>query len=77
MARRTLVSALWFAWIYLTGEVIWSIAATPRWLHAGLALGVALFVFADPLRQFHPHTQRANANADGAALPHEAQLLPR
>jgi hypothetical protein len=77
MARRTIVSALWFASIYLTGEVIWSVAATPRALNVILALGAAAFVFADPSRLFHPRPERAVAPVAPPALAPDARLVPR
>lgn len=77
MARRTLVSALWFASVFLACEVVWSIAATPRFLNSILALSVAAFVFVDPLRQFHSGTQRATATPIVLARQQDAQLISR
>ena len=78
MTRRTLVSALWFASVYLTGEVIWSIAATPRALNLILGLAVAAIVFADPLRLFHPAGERTTESSPTAiALTRDPQVAPR
>ena len=77
MARRTVVSALWFSSIYLAGEVIWSVAATPRALNLALALGAAAFVFVDPFRLFHPRAEREVAPALPPSLTPDAGLVPR
>lgn len=77
MARRTVVSALWFASIYLAGEVIWSVAATPRALNVILALGAAAVVFVDPFRLFHPRPERAVEPAASPSLTPDARLVPR
>ena len=77
MARRTLVSALWFASVFLAGEVVWSIAATPRILNSIVALSMAAFIFVDPLGQLHPREQRENATPVVSARPQDAQLLSR
>lgn len=72
MTRRTVVSALWFAWVYVAGEVVWSIAATPRLLNVLLALSVATFVFADPFRLFHPVGQERPSSV---AVPRSAEAF--
>ena len=79
MARRTIVSALWFASVYLAGEVVWSVADTPRALNVILAVGAAAFVFVDPFRLFHPHLERVVAPAAPIAAPTlapDARLVP-
>ena len=80
MARRTIVSALWFASVYLAGEVIWSVAATPRSLNLIIAVGAAAFVFVDPFRLFHPRSERAVASVSPLPAPTlgpDTRLVPR
>jgi hypothetical protein len=77
MARRTIVTSLWFASIYLAGEVIWSVAGTPRALNAILAVAAATFVFVDPFRVFHPRSEREIAPAAPPSLTPDARLVPR
>lgn len=76
MTRRTIVAALWFMAVALACEVLWSIGLTPRPLGLIVATAVAGFVWLDPMRQFHPRTDRRTEPAV-RALPVEARLLPR
>jgi hypothetical protein len=66
MARRSLIAALWFASTYVAGEVIWSVAATPRALNVLVALGAAAFMFLDPLSLVHPQANRPSAHQPAA-----------
>lgn len=75
MARRSLVSFLWFTSLALTSEVIWSVAGTPRLIGVVIAAAVAALVWLDIFQRFHPLPQvkwAARASTGAALLTDDA-----
>ena len=77
MFRRIVVSILWFLSISMASEVVWSVAATPRVLGPILGIAAAAFMFADPLRVFHPAPGADRVATRPAPLAPEGSLAAR
>lgn len=77
MLRRTAIALLWFIAIALAHELIWSLTGSPRLIGPTLGTIAALFVFFDPLRQFHPSLRPEATSAPNERLPIKAGITAR
>jgi hypothetical protein len=63
MSKRAVVSVLWFAAVWVSYEVIWSVTGVPRLIGPVVAAAVAGFVGADPMRLFHAVPDRTRSTS--------------
>jgi hypothetical protein len=69
MQKRAIGSVLWFAAVWLTYEVVWSLTGVPRTIGPVLGAAVAILVTLDPTGWFWNRSASQRARAATPLVP--------
>jgi hypothetical protein len=69
MQKRAVAAVLWFAAVWVTYEVIWSVTGVPRVLGPVLAATIAAIVTLDPTGWFWSRSASRQARATTPLMP--------
>jgi hypothetical protein len=69
MQKRAIAAVLWFAAVWVTYEVLWSVTGLPRMLGPVLAATIAALVAVDPTGWFWSRSASRQARAGTPLMP--------